>query len=1182
MLTWVLHSVESLSFLEHAPRVASLVVSSNNLADLDGIASCPELFNVDASRNRLQSVSQLARFEALGIVNLAYNQLNIDNIMELRNVVIMELSIAGNQKIDAIADSRQLIILALPLLWILNGTFISREEREEAKAYFQSSKSKLSLCRSRAETILQGSIEAPPDAAGRLRGEIATDLLSHFAKEASSSIFTDQLRLRYFLKQLIQEEMTRRRTPAGLQQVQHCRSIIPRLPRCNLDFDGKSLFLSQPNPSRAAGTPASAWKQPGSQRAQSGSRWAVGLSLVSEPQGLSQADAEGERDGVGRNITTTSGHSGGEGKILSGRPQTPVGRPEFPPANPIPGMPESSSSSSSSSTAAAAAAAATSTTSTSGVESEKWYGMTPSGRGNALILLAAHAAFAIPQPLLLQSLVHQMQHGQIRREDSRAFAEAIVLAFRTAAVRILNDLFNICRHDREMGFFASSVDEDALGEMIPLLEGQSWRANIVPTIGRGSSGHTKGGRSAKSVKSGKSTKSAKIKSASSKVADENDENSAYPCSIPRNALLLLLQSPLFDDHLTQVLPIVHATRSESALDLISQLRSHQHERSNSAVSSVSSTPSRRVLSPPLSRPDSGAEMTHLTSVWKLDNGSSAEYYSVRPPIPGEMVLIESAFFTAIEEVTPQGMICLAAWPGAKKEDTRIKRAHLIWIPRGVRGYWKLRSAYDQHPQTVQAHYQQERRRINKLSGFSFNNSWVSNFVLASQDYVLQENERNADFGIPGGWSSVVETPWVLYTGNDQYIMPHDYGLAPFISSVDKVLGKRWLREQRKKQERAASRTALASQYAGSRGSDLEMDTDEDAPAEVVPSEVFQLTELLQTEPEQPEPGHETEKGGIDAAAAENENENDAANKEGASGANSPLTYGGQSPRLESDAEYPPLTARSELSEPEDEVFQQMALPPQRKAGTNNAWYQVGAKPVFRVPQYAPTYNVATRPPVTASTQSFTGGSSLERIPGGLDAQLIHSHSSVSVPMSNFAMGGDRQIAGMLNSGGGADFVSANISAHRHKKFTSVLGSRSVEKSFPGLPFFGGEDHDVVVEKDGRSSGTGPIKSQSLPQREREVVGRQPKPSTSSLRQDVLPQTPPTHKMNMAGKRPTSAASVRSTTSSQLSTASSTKAFTTTMRKDTFNLSGRSVSQQPSNRQAKLPRSSSVLNRSLVK
>ena len=133
MLTWVLHSVESLSFLEHVPRIASLVVSSNNLADLDGIASCPELFNVDASRNRLQSVSQLARFEALGIVNLAYNQLNIDNIMELRNVVIMELSIAGNQKIDAIADSRQLIVLALPLLWILNGTFISREERPPNK-----------------------------------------------------------------------------------------------------------------------------------------------------------------------------------------------------------------------------------------------------------------------------------------------------------------------------------------------------------------------------------------------------------------------------------------------------------------------------------------------------------------------------------------------------------------------------------------------------------------------------------------------------------------------------------------------------------------------------------------------------------------------------------------------------------------------------------------------------------------------------------------------------------------------------------------------------------------------------------------------------------------------------------------------------------------------------------------
>ncbi|CAN0011132.1 unnamed protein product, partial [Choristocarpus tenellus] len=124
--------IEHLHGLEACPSLTTLHIAKNSLTALEAgcFEGCRELWSIDASNNRLESLPGIASFDVLGHLDLSGNCIPLEALQPLVSIHILELSIAGNPAAEV--ANRSTILRLLPYLWVLDGEYVTAEERRRA------------------------------------------------------------------------------------------------------------------------------------------------------------------------------------------------------------------------------------------------------------------------------------------------------------------------------------------------------------------------------------------------------------------------------------------------------------------------------------------------------------------------------------------------------------------------------------------------------------------------------------------------------------------------------------------------------------------------------------------------------------------------------------------------------------------------------------------------------------------------------------------------------------------------------------------------------------------------------------------------------------------------------------------------------------------------------------------
>jgi len=83
---------------------------------------------------------------------------------------------------------------------------------------------------------------------------------------------------------------------------------------------------------------------------------------------------------------------------------------------------------------------------------------------------------------------------------------------------------------------------------------------------------------------------------------------------------------------------------------------------------------------------------------------------------------------------------------------------MFWHPRG---YWKRFDPDSNHNQRRTAMQRAMKSPHTAVSGYTINDAWDTNFLLASSSFVTDENQRYRDTALnTDGWAPVTDTPCV--------------------------------------------------------------------------------------------------------------------------------------------------------------------------------------------------------------------------------------------------------------------------------------------------------------------------------------------------------------------------------------------------------------------------------------
>jgi hypothetical protein len=117
------------SGLSECQRLRYLNLSNNALRTLctTELGACRDLWSICVNNNQLIDVSGLSRYALLGSVDLSNNRLNRRTLSSFRRTHILCLCVKGNPELSTL--SRAQLINQLPLVWVLNGEFITAAER---------------------------------------------------------------------------------------------------------------------------------------------------------------------------------------------------------------------------------------------------------------------------------------------------------------------------------------------------------------------------------------------------------------------------------------------------------------------------------------------------------------------------------------------------------------------------------------------------------------------------------------------------------------------------------------------------------------------------------------------------------------------------------------------------------------------------------------------------------------------------------------------------------------------------------------------------------------------------------------------------------------------------------------------------------------------------------------------
>ena len=187
-------------------KLASLYLSGNTLAEVTVLEACRELWRVEASHNRLATLDGIASFGALGRLDLGHNKLGWEEVQRLAPMHVVELTLAGNSALRrapgggggggaqaarrlSTVEYRQHVLRLLPLVWVLDGEFVTVEERAAARAAGPAP------AEAPAEAFKGGMWGSPLEI-----GACATDFLVTLSRMPHRAEFVDRGRLDYLAR----------------------------------------------------------------------------------------------------------------------------------------------------------------------------------------------------------------------------------------------------------------------------------------------------------------------------------------------------------------------------------------------------------------------------------------------------------------------------------------------------------------------------------------------------------------------------------------------------------------------------------------------------------------------------------------------------------------------------------------------------------------------------------------------------------------------------------------------------------------------------------------------------------------------------------------------------------------------------------------------------------------------
>ncbi|KAG5186743.1 hypothetical protein JKP88DRAFT_138786, partial [Tribonema minus] len=137
--------------LAECKRLRHLRLARNALVGIPkgALGTSNELWLLDFSRNCISQIEDLSKFAALGSVDLSHNDLSWVALRALARTHVLQLNVAGNPKLQPPANAgagghgsdtstetkratRSAVLATLPLVWVLNGEFVTAAERKAA------------------------------------------------------------------------------------------------------------------------------------------------------------------------------------------------------------------------------------------------------------------------------------------------------------------------------------------------------------------------------------------------------------------------------------------------------------------------------------------------------------------------------------------------------------------------------------------------------------------------------------------------------------------------------------------------------------------------------------------------------------------------------------------------------------------------------------------------------------------------------------------------------------------------------------------------------------------------------------------------------------------------------------------------------------------------------------------
>ena len=149
-----LETIES----QEIPKITTNAILSNNkftVLPQDLFDKTPRIWNIDLKHNYLTDLSFMKSIRALQRFDISYNQLEIDELLQIRHVYIIFLYAAGNGFQQYFAPHPLTMICIMKRAWIIDGIFITDYQRKKAKEF----KKTLAF----GETVLAARREKPSE-----------------------------------------------------------------------------------------------------------------------------------------------------------------------------------------------------------------------------------------------------------------------------------------------------------------------------------------------------------------------------------------------------------------------------------------------------------------------------------------------------------------------------------------------------------------------------------------------------------------------------------------------------------------------------------------------------------------------------------------------------------------------------------------------------------------------------------------------------------------------------------------------------------------------------------------------------------------------------------------------------------------------------------------------------------